>query len=231
MSLVSLTPNWAPLDELMQELLRLANGVNKKSAYTRVLRESRKFLSQIEATREMRLGLNDNTIREIGHEGTLSRVEQAILTTLTALEPGAALGYEQALRDLQDDDRLSFRGIAGELREVVREVLDRLAPDKELQAADVEIEQGQTGFTQKQKVRHILRSRGLPENARKVPEDSIRLIEELTASLPRSVYVRGSVSTHVSSPRAEVQQLKLYVDSILAELLEIHRSEGLNSEL
>jgi len=142
--------------------------------------------------------------------------------TLRVLEPGAALGYEQALRDIQDEGRLSYRGVASELREVVREVLDRLAPDKDLQQAGVKLEKDRKDYTQKQKVRHILKSRGIGETTRKAPEESIQLIEELTASLTRSVYERGSVSTHVSSPRSEVQQLKLYVDGVLGELLEIH---------
>ena len=115
--------------------------------------------------------------------------------------PGAALGYQQALRD-EDANRLSYRGVASELRETVREVLDRLAPDKDLQGAGVKIEKDQSGYTQKHKVRHILRSWGVGETARKVPEQSIQLIEELTASLTRSVYERGSVSAHVASPRS-----------------------------
>src|SRR4051794_4605555 len=62
----------APLDELMQELLRLANGVNAKSAYTKVLKDSKKFLSQIEATREMRLGLSNNSTSGVGSGDALS---------------------------------------------------------------------------------------------------------------------------------------------------------------
>jgi Predicted pPIWI-associating nuclease len=216
----------SPLDEEMQELLRLANAVSQKSAYGKVLRDAKKLLAQIELNREMRLGLSNSAPGRLAGRDAPSQVERAILSTLSALVPGAALGYEQALRDIQDGERLSYRGVASELRETVREVLDRLAPDKDLVTAGVKVEQGHSGFTQKQKVRHILRSRGVTENARKAPEDSIRLIEELTASLARSVYVRGSISTHVSSPRAEVQQLKLYVDGILAELLEIHRQQG-----
>ena len=41
--------------------------------------------------------------------------------------------------------------------------------------------------------------------------------------LARSVYDRGSVATHVAASRAEVKQLKLYVEGVLAELLAIHK--------
>jgi hypothetical protein len=216
----------SPLDEQMQELLRLANGVSARTDYVRVVRNAKKLLDQVEVNREMRLGLSERTTDSAAPGGVPSQIEKSIIRTLGGLAPGAALGYEQAVRDIQDPDRLSYRGVASELREVVREVLDRLASDKDLEDAGTKVEKGQSGFTQKQKVRHILQSRGLARNARKAPEDSIRLIEELTGSLTRSVYVRGSISTHVSSPRAEVQQLKMYVDGVVAELLEIHRQPG-----
>jgi len=211
----------AALDEQMQGLVRLANGVSPKTAYAKTIRSTKRLLDQIELSREMRLGLASTP--QTPAENQPSAIEQLIVDTLTNLVPGAALGYRQAVSDLGDDDRLSYRGVAAELREVVREVLDRLAPDAAMQEAGIKIEKDQKGFTQKQKVRHILRSRGLTENARKAPEQSVELIEELTASLTRSVYVRGSISTHVGSPAEEVRQLKLYADGVLGELLEIHR--------
>ena len=85
-----------------------------------------------------------------------TRVPLALARLHWAMAPGAALGYEQAVRDIQDPDRLSYRGVAGELREVVREVLDRLAPDKELQDAGMKVEKGQTGFTQNYALAMIL---------------------------------------------------------------------------
>lgn len=211
----------ASLDEQMQQILQLANAVSPRTTYMKAIRSARRMLDEIEPTREMRLGLRIS--EGGGHDGQPSSVEEAIIHTLIQLVPGAALGYQQAIRDIADDNRLSYRGVASELRETLREVLDRLAPDGDMRGSGVHVEQGQRGFTQKQKVRHILRSRGLTENARKAPEESVRLIEELTASLARSVYVRGSISAHTASPREEVRQLKLYLDGVLGELLEIHR--------
>ncbi len=54
---------------------------------------------------------------------------------LEALVPSAALSYKQAVLDLNDDSRVSFRGPALELREALREILDHLAPDDEVTAA------------------------------------------------------------------------------------------------
>ena len=45
--------------------------------------------------------------------------------------------------------------------------------------------------------------------------------------MARSLYDRGSLATHVVTTRKEVRQLKLYVDALLAELLEILESRTL----
>jgi hypothetical protein len=85
-------------------------------------------------------------------------------------------------------------------------------------------EPGQSKPTQKQKVRHILRSRRLGATAARAPEQAVELIDEKLAAFTRSVSERSSVSTHIAADRTEGVQLKLYVDSVLSELLEIHSS-------
>ena len=42
--------------------------------------------------------------------------------------------------------------------------------------------------------------------------------------LARSVYDRGSLSSHVATTRQEVLTLKGYADAVLADLLQIHKS-------
>jgi hypothetical protein len=73
----------------------------------------------------------------------------------------------------------------------------------------------------KQKARFILKNRGGPQTSVSSSEDAIVRIEEGTASLARSVYMRGSVATHVATTLREARALKLYADAVLAELLEI----------
>jgi Predicted pPIWI-associating nuclease len=216
-------PELESLDDQMQRLLQLANGRNAKTTYTRLLREMRGNLQRVELTREYRLGErrhgNDQPKTVLAND-----VETRIIATLKELLPSAALSYEQALRDLAGStQRLSFRGTAAELREALRETLDHLAPDEDvMKAPGFKLERDRTGPTQKQKVRFILRSRQVPEGARKTPEDSVSLIEELTGSLARASYDRGSLATHVVATENEVRQLKMYVDSVLAELLQVH---------
>lgn len=211
------------LDAEMQSLLRLSNGKNRKQSYVGLLRRTRGHLQNIEAAREVRLGEASSAFAA-SSPAKLTSVETRILETLKKLIPSAAASYQQAILDLNSSDRLSFRGTANELRETLREVLDHLAPDSEvMKSKEFKLESGQSKPTQKQKVRHILRARQLTRTAIRAPEDAVKLVEEFTASLTRSIYERGSLSAHVVTSRQEVQQMKMYIDSVLAELLEIHK--------
>jgi len=117
---------------------------------------------------------------------------------------------------------LSYRGTACELREILRELLDHLAPDEGvMKAPGFKLEKDQKSPTMKQKARYILRSRRVPDNAAGTPENSISTIEDLVASLVRATHVRASISVHVASERDEVFRIKNYVDVVLRELLQI----------
>ena len=74
------------------------------------------------------------------------------------------------------------------------------------------------------KAQFILKARGVASGALATPRDAIQRVEDASASLARSVYTRGSVSTHVATKREEVLTMKPYVDGVLAELLQVHQS-------
>lgn len=146
-----------------------------------------------------------------------------IVQTLSRIHPSAARAYEQALRDLMGPDRLSWRGPATDLRESLREVLDYLAPDKEVTAKQgFKLEKNQVGPTMKQKVRFILGNRGVSKTASKTPEMTAEAIDEIVGGFVRSVYTRSSVSTHTPTVRDEVHRVHTYVRAALCELLEIN---------
>lgn len=208
------------LDDPMQELLRLANGLNSKRSYSKTLDAIRRCRPNLDSRREMLLG-GHGQMSGSG-AGTRTELERRIFATLEQLLPSAAASYEQALHDLAGPQRILYRGTAVELRECLREVLDHLAPDAAVaKSPGFAYEKGLTRPTMKQKARFILKSRGGAQTSVSSAEDAVVRIEEGTASLARSVYVRGSVSTHVANTRPEAQQLKLYADAVLAELLEI----------
>lgn len=118
--------------------------------------------------------------------------------------------------DLAEGDRISYRGTAVELWGTLRKVLDHLAPDSEVTKEEgFQLEADKTRPTMKQKMRFILRSRGLGRTAAGTSEVTAERVEATTATLARSAYERGSLSTHVATSKGKVQQIKLYVDSVL----------------
>ncbi len=153
----------------------------------------------------------------------LSLVERGIVSTLERMLPQTSLSYRQVLSDIGGGQRISYRGTASELREVVREVLDHLAPDAEVfSSPGFRPDKDRTGPTMKQKVRYILKARGVGESSRATPERAAELLEEQIAGFVRSTYDRGSVSTHGATTRAQLLTFKGYADAALAELLQVH---------
>jgi hypothetical protein len=210
----------ASLDGPAQELLRLATGRNARASYLRSFRALHNARVAAEKEREMKLG---HATVGAHVDIVTAGVETQILTTLRKLLPSAGLSYEQALRDLRGAPRLSYRGTAVELREALREVLDHLAPDADvMRSSGFKLEKDAARPTMKQKAQFILKARGVVSGALSTPKDAIQRVEDATASLARSVYTRGSVSTHVATTREEVLTMKPYVDGVLAELLQVH---------
>ena len=212
----------AGLDGPAQELLRLASGRNLRSSYLRAFREFHTARMAVEAERELKLG---HATAASNFDIVTSGVETHILTTLRKLVPSAGLSYEQALRDLRGAPRISYRGTAVELREALREVLDHLAPDADvMRSPGFKLEKDATRPTMKQKAQFILKARGAVSGAISTSKDAIQRVEDASASLARSVYTRGSLSTHVATTREEVLTMKPYVNGVLAELLQLHHN-------
>ncbi len=149
-------------------------------------------------------------------------VDKLILATLSGLLPPAARSYEQALSDMRSGERLSWRGPATDLREALRETLDHLAPDDEVSGEPgFKQEKDTTGPTMKQKVRHILRKRGIAKHAMQSPEAATEAVDEIVGTFVRGVYTRSSISTHTPTDRSEILRIRDWVRVALCELLEV----------
>ena len=171
-----------------------------------------KITSQIELGQGVARQTSANTTQE----------DERVIQTLDGLVPAAALSYRQAIIDLADDNRLSFRGPALELRETLRETLDHLAPDEEVTAVPgYANEKGRNGPTMKQKVRFILKARGQSKSSSELPENTATTLDEMVGTLTRSVYDRSSVATHVATERRAVAQIRRYVVAVLHHILEL----------
>jgi hypothetical protein len=149
--------------------------------------------------------------------------ERLIIDTLARILPAAAASCEQCLLDLGGPQRRSYRGVAHELREILRETLDYLAPDADVMAeTGFKLERDQERPTQRQKALYILRSRRLSREEISAPEIAVSMVEEMGARITRTAYTRGSKDAHTPSSDGEVRQLKMWIDAVLGELLEIH---------
>lgn len=210
------------LDGINQHLLELAARPNRKSTYQSEMRTLNGLRGRVETTIEIRA--NTPTPAQPAAQLTTA-TEAAILKTLDQLVPTIALSYKQVLLDLGDKQRTSFRGTASELREVLRELLDHLAPDENVLKSGAKLEKDQRRPSMKQRAIFILKSRGIGETGRKTSEHAVEAIENSVGLLARSVYDRGSLSTHVATTRQEVLTLKGYADAVLADLLQIHKSD------
>jgi len=201
------------VDTAMQALLAMCHKKGSVQKYKDLLRQAKSHL----------IHLDSGIVAGAGRQNSDDRNDQdiRIVTTLRVLLPGAALSYEQALLDLSAGDRLSWRGPATDLREALRETLDHLAPDADIQVSPgYKQEPNTNGPTMKQKVRYILRNRGQSRATAATTEDATAAIDEALGTFVRSVYTRSSASTHTPTDSREVMRLRDLVRVVLGELLE-----------
>ncbi len=204
----------ALFDEPIGKLLQVSNLYAEHAIYDACIIRIRQLYNDITPLRETRIAIG---------VAVLTPVERRIIETLEKLEPSAANSYQQALVDLSGTPRHSYRGVAHELRETLREALNHFAPDADVMAEPgFQLEKGLSRPTQRQKALYILRKRRLSREALQVSELAVSAIEEISALITRSAYTRGAMSAHGRSSATEIRQMKMYVDAVLAELLEIH---------
>lgn len=202
------------INNSMQCLVELSHKRASAGKFAEILKGIKKDLIHLDGAL-----ISSPAASSIGQEK--SEADVRIITTLRALVPSAALSYEQALLDLAQPERLSWRGPATDLREALRETLDRLAPDDEVRAMPgYKEEPDARGPTMKQKVRFILRNRQAGKAAIATTEDATRSVDEAVGLFVRSVYTRSSVSTHTPTEKGEVLRVLDLVRVVLAELLE-----------
>jgi hypothetical protein len=205
----------ADIDDAMQELLQLCHKKGSIRSYSSLLARIRRQLICVDARMVASAALDEEP--QLG-----DAVDMSIVQTLRELVPSAALSYEQALDDLQAESRKSWRGPATDLRECLRETLDRLAPDDDVMAMPgYKQNPDVNGPTMRQKVRYVLKSRGQSKTASESAETATETVDQTVGSFVRSVYTRSSVSTHTPTDRAEVVRIRDYVRVVLCELLEI----------
>jgi Predicted pPIWI-associating nuclease len=207
------------LDQQFQYIVELAQTNNSRASYKRLLKAIKKNL--VRASVEL-VAFTSRVYPKEANAIEFQGDENAIIVTLKELVPAAAASYEQALLDISNTQRLSYRGVAADLRESLREVVDHLAPDVAVQAKQgFKLEKDQQKPTMKQKVQFLLSERGRNKTQRDTTAKSIELIEEMVGQLTRAVYNEASLATHVQKSQKDVRRLKRYLDTVYFDLLEL----------
>lgn|SRR5574341_39492 len=143
-----------------------------------------------------------------------------VANALAKISDSLHSGYQQVLKDLSEDSRLSWRGTANELREVLRELLHILAPDSEVVKAQWYKEDTQTKKpTQAQRARYILEQRSTHQNRAEAAQETITLVEESISKLVRKTYERANNATHTPQDKDEVKRILDYFNVLAKDLL------------
>lgn len=149
----------------------------------------------------------------------LSGREADVLARLAAVSPSLADSLDQALRDLNDPNRLSYMGPAGEVREVMRATIQKLAPDDSvrLQPWYKGVPQGnKTNPSQAERTRYaVQQQRGSEDQARELDA----LIDQSIAKITRETYASGSSALHSGAAQKQVRKLSGWIFAVLDEVL------------
>lgn len=202
------------LDRIFQEINSISRKNPTKNRCLDLLKSAKHALITCEGE-----AMSQSSRVQAGHR---TAVDELIVATLDDVCPSASLAYQQALLDLVSVSRFSWRGPATDLREALRETLDVLAPDEDVEGMPgFRLEPDARRPTMKQKVKFILKTRGVSSGAMAPPESAVQGVEDVLGTLTRSVYTRSSVSTHTPTDRQEVARVHAWVRLVLCELLEI----------
>lgn len=206
------------LDECIQQLVELSQNNNSRQSYLRVVTAILKKLKLLNVTLISKGSQSGLPVREEHSEDS-----SKILATLKSILPTAAAAYEQALVDLRDKNRRSYRGTAAELRKSLRETLDFLAPDEKVTAVPgFKLEKDQTKPTMKQKVRFILTSRDIGKTQQETTLKTLDFIADSAGTFTRAVYNDASIAAHVQRSREDVLRVKRYIETVFFDLLALH---------
>jgi len=138
-----------------------------------------------------------------------------LVARLGALDPDLARSYRQALIDLADSNRLSFLGPAGEIREVMRAAMHKLAPDGEVNKQKWFVGDKNRNPTQAERIRFVVQGGDNWKSANSTAET----VEEKVGQMGRSLYGRASKAFHAGTQKREVEKILGYVRALLDEML------------
>jgi hypothetical protein len=144
-----------------------------------------------------------------------------IYRALLNISEPLAVSYRQVKQDIEDNERTSWGGTAHELREILRVMLEELAPDDKVSHQPWFLKDKNSNRpTQKQRVRYILELHNAGSKACEVVEQ-VASFEDMIGNVVRATYSRASDAAHRSKSRREVARIIKYFDVFAHDLLNI----------
>lgn len=152
--------------------------------------------------------------------GGTSIANNSITEALAKISESLVAGYQQVLKDLANESRISWRGTANEIREVLRELLEVLAPDETvIKMSWYKQEPNTQGPTQAQRARYALEQRAVQSHRASATQETINLVEESVTKLLRKTYQRANNAAHTRQDKDEVKRILSYFDLLAKDLL------------
>lgn len=209
----------ASMDEGMETLLNFASKDSARRTVLRAVKAAKEYFRG-----SLLLPLTRAHWSRAPQSSPAGR-DEIVAVRLRNLDSDLADSYEQAVIDVEDPDRLSYRGPAAELREVLSTVLHTLAPTPDVEATDWYKESRRTGArkeptpTRAERTRYILRGRLKGSAVTEGAESYMSMVEDRLEGVVNATYRRGSAAAHAGAERNEVGLLLPYINALLRELL------------
>lgn len=148
-------------------------------------------------------------------------MNQDILEALREISVPLANSYLQIIAEFEDDSRITWDGTAHQIRELLRKLLDLLAPTDLVEKQNWYKEgDGLSGPTQKQRVKYILSIKNAGSKEQAVVQNIV-LIEDKIGNLVRDTYQRASDAAHRSKDKTEAFRILRYFEAFAYDLLNI----------
>lgn len=207
------------IDHQMQTILNLSTSRNLRSRYLSTIRNAIRGFKALYPDLKASKWANPSS-----HASTTG--DHEVIQRLGKLDKVLLESYEQVIYDLKDLNRRSFRGTANELREVLRSVLDKLAPDAEVEKADwcqrsTSRNKEKQKPTRAEKTKFILKKQRKDSAVSESIEEHLEKIEVCLSTVVNASYRRASDASHRPKEKEEVEKQLKYMNLLLLELLPI----------
>lgn len=201
------------IDNLMEQLIAHTLRPTKKKTYLKTARDA---LSTYDKQIFVHLHKQVGAVLA----GAVPIGDNSIIEALAKISESLVAGYQQVHKDLADETKISWRGTADEIREVLRELLEALAPDESVEKAVWYKKEANTdGPTQAQRAKYALEQRAAQTHRVNAAQETVNLVEQSISRLVRKTFQRANNAAHINQDKNEVKRILGYFNLLAKDLL------------